>query len=184
MRIAILASGVVTGGLIAACVLGVAAAETQTAGQPAVLSPPPFVSVQGVAAEPLAQNASAQSATAVYHQAMSEAVADGLAKAQLLAGKAAATLGEVQSVTEDGGAIQCAGETQYEGEAADFGSPGTDDTSVGFNTASRAAAPAGNAVSGKPPSAHAKHRKRHAAKKSSVTGCTLSAEVSLTYALS
>src|SRR5580692_5532843 len=146
MRIAILASGAATGGLILAGVLGVASAETSTPG----VTPPRAVSVQGVATESLAQNASAQSATAVYHQAMSEAVADGLGKAQLLASKATATLGAVQNITEDGGSIQCSGEAEYEGETADFGSPDTYGTGVGFDTATRSVAPVASAVPGKP----------------------------------
>jgi hypothetical protein len=136
-----------------------------------------------VATEPVAQNASAQSATAVYHQAMSEAVADGLAKAQLLAAKATATLGDVQSMTEDGGSIQCAANAEYEGETPDFGSPDTYGSGVGFGVAGRAVAPAASAVAGKPTSTHAKHKKHHMAKTSSLASCTLVAEVSLTYPL-
>jgi Protein of unknown function (DUF541) len=180
MRIAILACGAAAAGLVLAGVLGAASAETPTP----TVAPARVVSVQGVATEPVAQSASAQSATAVYHQAMSEAVADGLTKAQLLAGKATATLGDVQSMTEDGGSIQCAVDAEYEGEMPDFGSPDSAGSGVGFDVSGRAVAPAASAVSGKPTSTHAKHKKHHAAKKSSLASCTLVAEVSLIYPLS
>jgi hypothetical protein len=182
MRIAILATGATAGGLILAGVLGIASAETTTTGQPSSVPPPRLVSVQGVASEPVAQNASAQSATGAYHQALGEAVSDALTKAQLLAGKAAVTLGPAQSVTEDGGEIQCAGEAEYEGEAGDIGS--SDGTVVGFNTAGRAVAPALSGVAGKPGGGHVKHKKHRAAKKASAAGCAVTAEVSLTYSLS
>ena len=64
------------GALIAAGVLGVASAEG-----PTTASPPPTVSVQGVAIEPIEQSASSATATTVYRQGMAAAVTDGQAKA-------------------------------------------------------------------------------------------------------
>src|ERR1700730_9360674 len=102
MRIVFAASTAVTAGLIVAGVLGVAGAETPTSttvGGPLV-SLPRTVGVQGVAHEAIDQNANAAQATAVYRQGMADALADGQAKAQFLAGKAGTTLGPVQSIGE------------------------------------------------------------------------------------
>ena len=66
--------------LIAAGMLGVASAEA-----PTTASPPPTVSVQGVAIEPIEQSASSATATTVYRQGMAAAVTDGQTKAQFLA---------------------------------------------------------------------------------------------------
>ena len=52
------------------------------------------VSVEGVATVPIAQNANLAAATSVYRQGMAAAVADGQSKAEFLASKAGATLGE------------------------------------------------------------------------------------------
>jgi len=140
------------------------------------------VSVQGVGTAPLAQGSSAASATADYRQAMAAAVSDGQNKAEFLAAKVGATLGVAQSVTEGGGSIECRGEestyTGYEGEQPDFGSS---PTTVGPLRAAAAAPPAA-------PSSHkvkSKHRKaRHpSAKTAAASTCTLSAQVSLVYAL-
>jgi len=110
MRVPIAAILAVAAGLTAASMLGVASGEAPTSSTPLRT-----VSVEGVAHETMDQQASAATATAVYHQAMSDAVADGLGKAQLLAGKAGATVGIVQSISEGNGYIRCTSASSTEG---------------------------------------------------------------------
>ena len=74
-----------------------------------------------IARLPKNQSANTSTAQAVYRQGMGDAVADGLAKAQFLAGKLATPLGAVQSVVEEGGYISCPGEAEYLGSQPDFG---------------------------------------------------------------
>ena len=180
-RVLIPATAVTVGALIAAGVLGVASAEG-----PTTASPPPTVSVQGVAIEPIEQSASSATATTVYRQGMAAAVTDGQAKAQFLASSAGVTLGAVQSIVENGGYIGCTGnEIGYLGEQPDFGSPGVGVSpgAVGVPRVAGAAVP----VTNKPATKHTRKKKRkHApvAKRASVAGCTLTTQVSLTYAIS
>jgi hypothetical protein len=170
-------------GLIAAGVLGVAGAETQTSstvGGP-LASPPRTVSVQGVAHEAIDPNANATQATTVYRQGMADALADGQAKAQFLVGKAGATLGPVQSIAEGGGYIGCTGESEYLGEQPDFGSSATFGGAVGVS-----APPAARPVTvHRPTIKRPRHRKRHSAtgKKASTGTCTLSTQLSVAYGL-
>ena len=107
-------------GLFAANMLGVAIAETTPSPQLRT------VSVQGIGSAPVGQHDSAEAATAVYRQAMTNAVTDGQSKAGFLASKAGATLGTVQSIAEGGGYISCSGGeaeyAEYEGGQPDFGS--------------------------------------------------------------
>ncbi len=179
MRIVIPAAVVTATALVAAGMLGVASAEA-----PTTASPPPTVSVQGVAIEPIEQSASSATATTVYRQGMAAAVTDGQAKAQFLASSAGVTLGAIQSIVEDGGYIGCTGnEIEYLGEQPDFGSPGVGVSGVAVSPrAGTEAAPGAS----KPAVKHPKKKKRKApvAKRASVAGCTLSAQVSLTYAIS
>ena len=166
--------------LIAAGMLGVASAEA-----PTTASPPPTVSVQGVAIEPIEQSASSATATTVYRQGMAAAVTDGQAKAQFLASSAGVTLGAVLSIVENGGYIGCTGnEVEYLGEQPDFGSPGVG-VSPGAVSVPRVAG-AAVPVTNKPATKHAKKKKRKSpvAKRASAAGCTLTAQVSLTYAIS
>lgn len=180
MRIVLAASTAVTAGLIASGALGIASAETTppstTTAPSSIPTTPPLrtVSVQGVATESLAQNASAASATGVYRQGMADALSDGLSKAQFLAAKGGATLGAVQSIQEDGGSISCATELEYEGEQPDF--------ALAAGSAVRVSAPAVSRARASKPAT--KRRKRPVAKKAAATGCTLAAQVSLVYALS
>ncbi len=179
MRIVIPAAVVTAIALIAAGMLGVASAEA-----PTTTSPPPTVSVQGVAIEPIEQSASSATATTVYRQGMAAAVTDGQAKAQFLASSAGVTLGAVQSIVENGGYIGCTGnEIEYLGEQPDFGSPGVGVSGVAVSP--RAVTEAAPGAS-KPILKHPKKKNRKApvAKRASVAGCTLSAQVSLTYAIS
>jgi hypothetical protein len=92
MKIAIAATMAAAAGLVAANMLGVAAAEAPTG------IPVRTVSVQGVATVPVGQSANVAVATAAYRQGMAGAVADGQSKAEFLASKAGAMLGSVQSI--------------------------------------------------------------------------------------
>jgi hypothetical protein len=177
MRVAITATMAAAAGLVVAGLLGVATAEAPTT------TPPRTVSVQGVATEAIDQSATAAAATAVYRQGMTDAVADGLAKAQFLASKVGATLGSAQSVVEDGGYITCAGEVEYLGQQPDFGSPGVPLSAIGIRRGT--ARPTSAPVVRKHLVKHRTHRKHRspAAKKANVSTCTLSTQVSLAYAL-
>ncbi len=182
MRIAFAVTGLAATGLVAGGVL-VMTAGAETTSAPPVSAPLRTVGVQGVASEPLGSTASAEAATAVYRQAMAAAIGDGQAKAQFLAEKTGATLGQVQSIGEGGGYIQCPEGVEYQGGQPDFGSG----VSEVFGAASVPAA-AGRAT----PTIHkapakkrpAKHRKRHSAKKATAESCTLSTQVALIYQLS
>jgi uncharacterized protein YggE len=164
--------------LTAAGMLGVASAEAPTAPAPST------VSVEGVANEPIGQGSNAASATAVYRQGMADAISDGLVKAQFLASKTGATVGAVQSIVEGGGYIGCTStgseDVEYEGEQPDFGSP-TVTLAAGrvMATAAPTSAPAVRHVARKRSS-----HKKSTAKKAVAGTCTLSTQVSLTYALS
>jgi hypothetical protein len=166
---AILAGGAA---LLVASMLGVAAAEAPTT------APLRTVTVEGVASVPVAQGAKAAAATAVYRQAMANAVLDGQSKAEFLAGKVGATLGSVQSVVEGGGSISCtggeeSGYVEYEGEQPDFGSG----SSVSPITAAKGVA-APRAPTHKPKKKKTK-RTTPTAKKAATGTCTLTTQVSL-----
>jgi len=135
-----------------------------------------------VATEPIGQSATAAAATAVYRQGMTDAVGDGLAKAQFLASKVGATVGAAQSVVEGGGYISCGGEAEYLGEQPDFGSPGVSIPQSGV-TAPAVRRGVGPAAGG-PLAKHRKARKSPTAKKATVSTCSLSTQVSLSYLLS
>jgi hypothetical protein len=181
MKVVIATVGAVIG-LVVVGVLGVATAEA-----PPVTPAPRTVSVQGVATESIAQGSSAAAATAVYRQGMADALSDGQAKAQFLASKAGAPLGQVQSVVEDGGYVGCVGNEGYTGEQPDFGSPSVSIAAAGASARTRTSGPL-PAV--RNPGAAHKPAKRHrrgkvpSAKHAAVAGCTLSAQVSLVYLMS
>ncbi|HEY4997136.1 MAG TPA: SIMPL domain-containing protein [Solirubrobacteraceae bacterium] len=172
MKSVIAGTMVVTVGLLAANMLGVAIAETTPT--PALRT----VSVQGIGTAPVGQHDSAEAATAVYRQAMTNAVTDGQSKASFLASKTGATLGAVQSIAEGGGYINCSGGeaeyAEYEGGQPDFGSG---PQPVGI-TAPTAAAPSVRRVKVRRPKS-----KHTVAKKATAASCTLSAQVSLLYTL-
>ena len=182
MKIVIAAAVVTTSGLIATGVLGVATAETSSVPTTGA-SPQRTVSVQGVASEPLASEASAATATSVYRQAMAAAIGDGQSKAQFLAEKAAATLGSVQSLAEGGGYIECPSEVEYTGGQPDFG------FATGYGVV---AAQNRSVATGRPVPFKGKRRikrkmtpapKQGSAKQSSAGTCTLSTQVALVYQL-
>jgi hypothetical protein len=180
MRIAIAATLAVVAGLVAANMLGVAAAEAPTAPTSGATT----VSVEGVARAPIAQDANLATATGIYRQAMAEAMTDGQSKAEFLAAKAAVTLGSVQRIVEAGGYINCTNEeetsyTEYEGEQPDFGSP---PSSIAV---APEAAPESAAAGGGVHRPTLKHPKKHVtARKASAAKCELTASVALAYAIS
>jgi hypothetical protein len=143
------------------------------------------VSVEGIGTQPIAQNADAATATGVYRQAMAAAVVDGQSKAEFLTGKVGATLGAAQTVTEDGGGIECSsggeeGWEPYKGEEPDFGSA----RNAGQVLSSTAAPPAASSPSSAVKRTSAKRHRRHkrpVAKKATAAGCKLTAQVSLAY---
>ncbi len=186
----------VVAGLFAANMLGVAVAEAPTSTSTTTTSPtstppttlPRTISVTGVATKPIGQFDNASEATAVYREAMAEAVVDGQSKAGFLAEKVGATLGAVQSVVEGGGSIGCTGSggeeessyAEYQGEQPDFG----DATSA---APARAAAPEAAHGVAKPtvkPKARKRKRSTPRPKRRRPASCKLSAQVSLVYAIS
>ena len=167
--------------LAASSMLGVASAEAPAP------TPVRTVSVEGVAEAPIAQGSSREAATAAYRQAMAAAMADGQSKAEYLVGKAAGTLGSVQSIAEGGGSIEChEGEehyVEYEGQQPDFGSV----VGGGYvgELSAPTAAPRGTAHSVAPTPKPKKKHKKATAKAAAYPGatCTLSAQVTLVYAI-
>lgn len=179
MRIPIVVAGMAATGLLAGGVLVLAAeAETTSSSTPQTTAPLRTVSVQGVATAPVISTASAEAATAAYRQGMAAAIADGQAKAQYLAEKSGATLGQVQSIGEGGGYIQCPEGVEYEGAQPDFGSGGPVFEAGAVAPAARSGAPTVHKVA---KTQH--HHKRHSAKKSAAASCTLSTQVALVYQL-
>jgi hypothetical protein len=181
MRILLTATAVTVAALTAVGVLGVAGAETTTTTTtPAASVPLRTVSVQGVASAPVAPEANAATATAVYRQAMASAVTDGQSKAQYLAEKTGATLGAVQSIAEGGGDIECPGEEEYVGEQPDFGYASGGEIVAGSNVQAlaRPRTPGSHKPAVKP---HKK--KKRSAKAAAAATCTLSTQVALSYQL-
>lgn len=181
MKLALTAVLSAVAALVIANMIGVAVAEAPTTTTLRT------VSVEGVGTQPIAQNADAATATGVYRQAMAAAVSDGQAKAGFLTGKVGATLGAAQTVTEDGGSIECStggdeGWEPYQGEQPDFGSArsaGQVLSSPATQTSASSAAPSSGAV--KRTSKRKKKHKRPVAKKATAPGCKLTAQVSLVY---
>ena len=168
VRIAIGAIVATAAGLVAANMLGVAAAEAPTGVSVRT------VSVQGVATVPVAQGASIAVSTAAYRLGMTSAVTDGQSKAEFLAGKG-------------GGSISCSDGSgseyvEYTGEQPDFGYANSSISPI--RAASGVAAPtaAPTPKRFRPASKWHKHRSP-SAKKATAAGCTLSTQVSLTYSL-
>jgi hypothetical protein len=169
--------------LVAVSMLGVASAEAPTGSASART-----LSVEGVGTLPVGSHDSAAAATAAYREGMAKALVDGQSKAVFLAEKSGAALGAVVSIVEGGGYIECTGTSteyaEYEGEQPDFGQ-GVQPSSVSAATPDAAASPeeekASSRVSHRP---KRKHKKRPVAKKASAAAsCTLTANVSLVYAI-
>jgi hypothetical protein len=169
LRRALTATFAAAAGLAITGVLGVAVAEGPSSTTSRT------VSVQGVATEPIDQNATSAVANAVYRHGMEAAIADGAAKAQFLVTKAGANLGAVQSIVEDGGYVGCTGEAEYLGEQPDFGSPG--------GSVQALASPVVRRLTAKAAPRHRPH-KAPTARKAGASPCILATQVSLAYALS
>jgi hypothetical protein len=172
MKIPLAAIVAMAAGLVAANMLGVAAAEA-----PTTATPVRTVSVDGVATVPIAQGADLTVATSAYRQGMAAAMADGQSKAEFLSSKAGTTLGSVQNIIEGGGSIGCTdGEesdyVEYQGEQPDFGSPAA---SASPAVDERAAVPH--------PKKNRKKKKKPSAKAAAATTCTLTTDVSLVYTI-
>ncbi len=179
MRLPIAVAGIVATGLVAGGVLVLTAeAETTSSSTPSTSAPLRTVSVEGVATAPVDSAASSEAAIAAYRQAMAAAITDGQAKAQFLAEKTGATLGQVQSIAEGGGYIGCPTGVEYEGAQPDFGS-----ARAVFQAEAAPAARAPGTVNVHKASAKSKHHKRRSAKKSAAESCTLSTQVTLVYQL-
>jgi hypothetical protein len=166
--------------LFAASMLGVAVAEAPTA------TPLRTISVQGVATLPIGQFDNGAEATAVYREGMSNAVADGQSKAGFLAGKAGGSVGAVQSIIEGGGYIGCIGGdensyAEYEGVEPDFGSAPQPTVAAAPLSASAPSKRSGSTTHRIKPKRH--KPKRPVARKAATVSCTLTAQVSLVYAL-
>jgi hypothetical protein len=165
----------------AANMLSVAVAEAPTA------TPQRTISVQGLATLPIGQFDDGATATAVYREGMATAVTDGQSKASFLAGKVGATLTTVQSVIEDGGYIDCIGGdessyAEYGGVMPDFGSaPQPSVTAAPVSAAAPAKGSSGGAIRRVKPKRPT--RKHPTAKKAAAVTCTLTAQVSLIYAI-
>jgi hypothetical protein len=143
------------------------------------------VSVQGVATLPIGQFADGATATNVYREGMGAAVTDAQGKASFLAGKVGGTVATVQNVVEDGGYINCIGgdESSYEeyaGVEPDFGS--APQPNVALPTSASAPAKAEGVARRTKPKKRAKH-KHPTAKKATAVTCSLTARVSLLYAI-
>ncbi|HTA05965.1 MAG TPA: hypothetical protein VK774_06355 [Solirubrobacteraceae bacterium] len=183
MRLTLVAVLAAAAALVVANMIGVAVAEAPTTTTLRT------VSVEGIGTQPIAQNADAATATGVYRQAMAAAVTDGQSKAEFLTGRVGASLGAAQTITEDGGGIECStggeeGWEPYQGEQPDFGSA----RSAGQVLSSTAAPPAATGAPSKESSSvrptstkRKKKHKRPVAKKATAAGCKLTAQVSLVY---
>lgn len=151
-------------------------------------TPPPTVSVEGVATVAISQTASQAEADAAYRQGLAAAIGDGHEKAEFLATQTGAKVGAIQQISERGGSIEClvraeAGPlTQYEpykGAQPDFGSV------EGSGTRVVAAPEPAVTNSSKTPAPVRKKKRKHKAKakKAEAVSCTLSTQVGLSYLL-
>ncbi|MFZ2050341.1 MAG: hypothetical protein WAU69_05340 [Solirubrobacteraceae bacterium] len=149
-------------------------------------TPPPAVSVEGVANVALSQTASQTEADAAYRQGLAAAIGDGREKAEVLAVDTGAKVGPIQQIIERGGSIECGSPTaegplteyqEYKGAEPDFGAV--------ESSGSRFAVAPETASSTAPHKTTKPKRKKHRAKakKASAVRCTLSAEVGLSYLL-
>jgi hypothetical protein len=175
----------------AACVL-VGAPTTASASEGTANVP--MVSVQGFGKVPIAAQANSEEANAAYRAGLTAAIADGLNKAEFLAHGTGATLGAIQAIEENGGSIECTnaegGYVEYPGTQPDFGY--TRDIVAPEVAGSTSSSASGTAKSTPVPKHKKKRKKKQkrahssAAARESATagGCTLSAQLSLSYLLS
>lgn len=169
--------------LVAVSMLGVASAEAPTGSTSART-----LSVEGVGTLPVGSRDTAAAATTVYREGMAKALVDGQSKAAFLAEKSGAALGAVVSIVEGGGYIECTGTdtdyAEYEGEQPDFGQGVQPSTVSGAAPQAAATSPSKEESSSRV-SHRPKRKKKHpvAKKASAAASCTLTANVSLVYAI-
>lgn len=170
-----------------ACLAAASDASAAEPSQPTGGTPAPTVNVEGSGSAPISKTASAAEAQAAYHQALAAAVAAGLEKAGYMATLTGAQVGAIQEISEDGGDVACALHAEvgplyesepYEGAPLDIGYVGR--VAVAPEQAAAAAA------SQKAPPAGKKRKKKRKpkAKKSDLSGCTVTTVLLLTYLLS
>ena len=193
MKLSVTAIALLTG-------VSFASAQAPAALAEGTATPPRLVAVQGVANVPISQHASLTEADAAYRQALAAALSDGQGKAEYLASKLGASLGQVQSIGEEGGSISCSGgepeaSAEYEGAQPDFGYAELRTPLVSAGTATPITVPARSAPTSNRRKTskvkrqrhrkghHAVKRARHPARKADAVTCTLSAGVSLSWAL-
>jgi hypothetical protein len=154
----------------------------------AVETPPPTVSVEGVANVSVSPTASQAEANLAYRQGLTAAIADGHEKAEFLATATGAGVGAIQQIIERGGSIECVQPAeegpltqyaQYDGAQPDFGSV---EPSGSRFVAAPEAATSPSIKTLKP------RKKKHKAKAKAKTAaasvsCTLSTQVVLSYLL-
>jgi hypothetical protein len=184
MKRTLIAIGVAILAFFAANMLSVAIAEAPTTTSLRTIS------VEGVATLPIGQFDDGAAATTVYREGAAAAVTDAQTKASFLAGKVGGTVATVQSVVEGGGYINCVGGNEesdyaeYDGVEPDFGTasqPSFASVPESASTPEKAES-AGHPVRRLKPK-RAKKRKAPVAKKAAAVSCTLTAQVSLVYAL-
>jgi hypothetical protein len=163
----------------AANMLSVAVAEAPT------VTPLRTIGVEGVATLPIGQFDDGGAATTVYREGMAAAVADAQGKAGFLAGKVGGTVATVQSVVEGGGYIDCVGGdessyAEYDGVEPDFGSGPQPAVATPLSASTPAKGPSRQAIHRVKPKRPKKHP---VAKQAAAVSCTLTAQVSLVYAL-
>ena len=147
------------------------------------------ITVGGVGRVPLPPTANAVEADTAYHQALGQAVSDGLEQAGLLAAPTKQALGPVDAISDNGGQVSCkntAGEAaRYTGAEPDIGPTGSLVVAVAPTAVAPIAVPLSRAS--KPKRKARKGRRRRltarAAEASSAATCQVTSEVTLIVAL-
>jgi hypothetical protein len=157
----------------------------------AVETPPPTVSVEGVANVSISQTASQAEANLAYRQGLTAAIADGHEKTEFLATATGAAVGAIQQIIERGGSIECVQPAeegpltqyaQYNGAQPDFGS--VEPSGSRFVAAPEAAAKRVSIKTTKPRKKKHKAKAKAKAKTAAASvSCTLSTQVVLSYLL-
>ncbi len=149
-------------------------------------TPPPTVSVEGVASVAISLTASQTEADAAYRQGLTAAIGDGHGKAEFLAAQTGAKVASIQQIVERGGSIGCVVHAEvgpltdyaeYKGAQPDFGS--IESSGLRFAAATVAPRPA----SAKTTTPRRKKHHKVKAKKATAASCTLSTQVVLSYLL-
>ncbi len=156
-------------------------------------TPPPTVSVEGVATVPISKTASSAEADSAYRQGLAAAIADGLEKAEFLAVKTGSKVGLVQQITEQGGSVGCESapavnsQNEYETKYEQYEGARPDFVSVGGATVPEEVASAKAPLAATPVHAKKKKKKKKKgkpeAKKAAGVRCTLQTQIGLSYLL-